>query len=109
MEYSKKIDESKLNNITNNIDTLLKNVYERKISIEDLFSNINESYDLSYLVFNTIKEDDIIKSFSTLIKKKLGKKKLKQTPQKTSLIFIIQWLLKLIILKQTFTSSKYSK
>ena len=104
MEYSKKIDESMLDNIKNNIDTALKNVYERKISIEDLFSNINESYDLSYLVFNTIKEDDIIKSFSTLIKKKL-----KQTPQKTSLIFIIQWLLKLIILKQTFTSSKYSK
>ena len=75
MEYSKKIDESKLNNITNNIDTLLKNVYERKISIEDLFSNINESYDLSYLVFNTIKEDDIIKSFSTLIKKKIRQKK----------------------------------
>ena len=82
MEYSKKIDESKLNNITNNIDTLLKNVYERKISIEDLFSNINESYDLSYLVFNTIKEDDIIKSFSTLIKKKLGKKKIKTNTTK---------------------------
>ena len=77
MEYSKKIDERMLYNITSNIDILLKNVYERKISIEDLFSNIKESYDLSYLVFNTIKENDIIKSFSKLIKTKLGKIKLK--------------------------------
>ena len=76
MEYSKKIDEGKLNDIINNIDILLKSVYERKISIEDLFSKINESYDLSYLVINTIKEKDIIKSFSKLIKNKLGKKKL---------------------------------
>ena len=76
MEYSKKIDEGNLNDIINNIDILLKSVYERKISIEDLFSKINESYDLSYLVINTIKEKDIIKSFSKLIKNKLGKKKL---------------------------------
>ena len=77
MEYSKKIDESMLDNITNNIDTALKNVYERKIPIEDLFSKIEESYDLSNLVINTIKENDIIKSFSKLIKTKSGKKKLK--------------------------------
>ena len=77
MECSKKIDESMLNNIISNIDTLLKNVYERKISIEDLFSKINESYDLSFLVSNTIKENDFIKSFSKLIKTKLGKKKIK--------------------------------
>ena len=76
MEYSKKIDESVLYNITNNIDILLKNVYERKISIEDLFSKIEESYDLSYLTIDKIKENDIIKSFSKLIKTKLGKKKL---------------------------------
>ena len=76
MEYSKKIDESMLNDITNNIDILLKNVYERKISVEDLFSKINESYDLSYLTIDKIKENDIIKSFSKLIKTKLGKKKL---------------------------------
>ena len=55
MEYSKKIDESMLDNITNNIDTALKNVYERKIPIEDLFSKIEESYDLTYLIINTIK------------------------------------------------------
>ena len=60
MEYSKKIDESTLNNIISNMDTLLKNVYERKISIEDLFSKINESYDLSFLVSNTIKENDFL-------------------------------------------------
>ena len=77
MEYSKKIDESMLDNITNNIDTALKNVYERKIQIEDLFTKIEESYDLSYLIINPIKENDIIKSFSKLIKTKLGKKKLK--------------------------------
>ena len=77
MEYSKKIDESMLDNITNNIDTALKNVYERKIPIEDLFSKIEESYDLSYLIINAIKENDIIKSFSKLIKTKLGKKKIK--------------------------------
>ena len=77
MEYSKKIDESMLDNITNNIDTALKNVYERKIPIEDLFTKIEESYDLSYLIINTIKENDIIKSFSKLIKTKLGKKKIK--------------------------------
>ena len=77
MEYSKKIDESMLNNITSNIDVALKNVYERKIPIEDLFSKIKESYDLSYLIINTIKENDIIKSFSKLIKTKSGKKKLK--------------------------------
>ena len=77
MEYSKKIDESMLDNITNNIDTALKNVYERKIPIEDLFTKIEESYDLSNLVINTIKENDIIKSFSKLIKTKLGKKKIK--------------------------------
>ena len=76
MEYSKKIDESMLNDITNNIDILLKNVYERKISVEDLFSKINESYDLSYLTIDKIKENDIIKSFSKLIKTKLGKKKI---------------------------------
>ena len=74
MEYSKKIDESKLNNITSNIDIALKNVYERKIPTEDLFSIIKESYDLSYFVINTIKENNIIKSFSKLIKTKLGKK-----------------------------------
>ena len=77
MEYSKKIDESMLDNITNNIDTALKNVYERKIPIEDLFSKIEESYDLSNFVINTIKEKDIIKSFSKLIKTKLCTKKIK--------------------------------
>ena len=74
MEYSKKIDESNLNNITSNIDIALKNVYERKIPTEDLFSIIKESYELSYLVINTIKENNIIKSFYKLIKTKLGKK-----------------------------------
>ena len=74
MEYSKKIDGSNLNNITSNIDIAQKNVYERKIPTEDLFSIIKESYDLSYLVINTIKENDIIKSFYKLIKTKLGKK-----------------------------------
>ena len=74
MEYSKKIDWSNLNNITSNIDIALKNVYERKIPIEDLFSIIKESYDSSYLLINTIKENNIIKSFYKLIKTKLGKK-----------------------------------
>ena len=48
----KKIDESILNNITSNIDILLKNVYERKISIEDLFSKIKECmiYPICYLI-----------------------------------------------------------
>ena len=70
MEYSKKIDESMLNNITSNIDIL----YERKISIEDLFSNVYETYDLSYLVFITFNQNDIIKSFFKLIKTELDKK-----------------------------------
>ena len=70
MEYSKKIDWSNLNNITSNIDIL----YERKISIEDLFSNVYETYDLSYLVFITFNQNDIIKSFFKLIKTELDKK-----------------------------------
>ena len=52
MEYSKKINESKLNNITSNINIALKNVYERKIPTEDLFSIIKECmiYPIWYLI-----------------------------------------------------------
>ena len=55
MECSKKYDEKTFNIVTNNIDSLFIDLYERTISMNDFFIEFGKSFDLSFLKIDKIK------------------------------------------------------
>ena len=77
MESSKKNDENTFNIVTNNIDSLFIDLYERTISMNDFFIEFSKSFDLSFLKINKVKEDDIKQVFGQFVKNQLKKFKRK--------------------------------
>ena len=80
MECSKKQDGKILNTVINNIELLFKNLYERAISMNDFFKEFSKTYDLSLLIIDKIKEDDIKKVIGPFVKHQLKRynKKIKK-------------------------------
>ena len=66
MEYSKQSGDVVPDYFFDNVDLVLKDLYERKLSIEEVFSELNGRKNLSFMAIDKIDEDAFIKCFDIL-------------------------------------------
>ena len=106
MEYSSLDKEYIVQQHINSVDLIFKSLYERKITTDKAFSEINNVMDISFLQNNKMKKEDTITSLYRFIKNEMKKMnmKIKGKPGIKSVIYDYN-----LMVQQAKSSNKSSK